>query len=111
VRLLYFVIGAGVGAPTRYLIDRFFRDQFRFPVGILIVNVLGSFLIGVIANSDSDISFGLLGFCGALTTWSALLLDLFESATPRRFKEFAVNLLSNYGLGVFAAALGLWVGR
>lgn len=111
MRLTYFLIGAGIGAPTRYLIDRFFREQFTFPYGILIVNTLGSFLFGLIASAQSDLSYALLGFCGAFTTWSALALDLFDSASRIKLKDFAVNLLLNYGLGVFAAALGLWVAR
>lgn len=111
MRLAAFLIGAGIGAPTRYLIDRYFRAQYNFPFGILVVNVLGSFLIGLIAKSESDLSFGLLGFCGALTTWSALALDLFDSAKGMKIKEFAVNLLANYGFGVVAAALGIWVAR
>lgn len=109
MRLALFLIGAGVGAPTRYVIDRFFRAQFRFPVGILIVNVLGSFLLGLVAGGESSLSFLLIGFCGALTTWSALILDLFEEFNAGRMRSVAVNLLSNYGIGVFAALLGLWV--
>ena len=111
MRLAYFLIGAGIGAPTRYVIDRFFRSQYRFPLGILIVNVFGSFLIGLIADSKSDISYGLLGFCGALTTWSAFSLDLFDDWRNNRWRSFAANLFSNYFLGVAAALIGLWVAR
>ena len=109
MRLALFLIGAGIGAPTRYVIDRFFRDGYRFPYGILIANLAGSFLLGVTANQESDITFLLFGFCGALTTWSAFALDLFEER--REVKLFAVNLFGNYLLGVFAALLGLWIGR
>lgn len=111
MRLTFFLIGAAIGAPTRYLIDTYFRSQYRFPVGILVVNILGSFLIGLVAQGESDLAFGLLGFSGALTTWSAFALDLFESADKGRSKEFAVNLIANYGLGVVAALIGLWVAR
>lgn len=109
MKLALFLIGAGVGAPTRYVIDRFFRTQFRFPVGILIVNVLGSFLLGLVAGGESDLNFLLIGFCGAFTTWSALILDLFEDFNAGRMRSVAVNLLASYGIGVFAALLGLWV--
>jgi CrcB protein len=109
MRLTLFLIGAGIGAPTRYVIDRFFRDGYRFPYGILIVNVAGSFLLGVIANQDTDLTFLLFGFCGALTTWSAFALDLFDELANKKF--FAVNLFGNYLLGVFAALLGLWISR
>jgi fluoride ion exporter CrcB/FEX len=50
-----------------------------------------------------------MGFCGALTTWSALSLDLFDELGKKNYKAFAVNLLSTYGLGIAAAALGIWV--
>jgi CrcB protein len=109
MRLAFFLIGAGIGAPTRYAIDRFFRSSFKFPFGILIVNVFGSFLLGVVASQNSNLTFLLFGFCGALTTWSAFALDLFEER--RDLKLFAVNLFGNYLFGVIAALIGLWVGR
>jgi CrcB protein len=109
MRLTLFLIGAGIGAPTRFVIDRFFRDGYRFPYGILIVNAAGSFLLGVIANGETDLTFLLFGFCGALTTWSAFALDLFNERGDK--KIFAMNLFGNYLLGVFAALLGLWISR
>ena len=68
MRLSLFLLGAFVGAPTRYVIDTYFRSYMKFPLGILIVNVSGSFLLGLIIDSGSDIAYGLMGFCGALTT-------------------------------------------
>jgi len=109
VKLTLFLLGAGIGAPTRYVIDRFFRDGYRFPYGILVVNVAGSFLLGVIANQESNLTFLLFGFCGALTTWSAFALDLFDERGKK--KLFALNLFGNYLLGVSAALLGLWISR
>ena len=81
----------------------------KFPLGIVIVNVSGSFLLGLIIDSGSNIAYGLMGFCGALTTWSAFALDLFEEVDKKDFRSFTLNLLTNYGLGVLAAALGIWV--
>lgn len=81
----------------------------KFPLGIVIVNVSGSFLLGLIIDSGSEIAYGLMGFCGALTTWSAFALDLFEEVDKKDFRSFTFNLLTNYGLGVLAAALGIWV--
>jgi CrcB protein len=48
MRLLPFIAGAALGAPLRYLIDKFFRTKYVFPAGILIVNVIGSLDIGKI---------------------------------------------------------------
>lgn len=109
MRLGLFIFGAFVGSPTRYLVDQYFRSYMKFPLGILIVNVLGAFLLGVVSSSESHLSFALMGFCGALTTWSALALDLFDDLSGKNYKSFALNLLSNYGLGVAAAALGIWL--
>ena len=109
MRLTYFLLGAAIGAPVRYLIDSFFRSTQKFPAGILIVNVFGSFILGLVVSSETDLTFLLFGFCGALTTWSAFALDLFEAR--RQVRSFAVNLLSNYSLGVLAALIGLWVAQ
>ena len=109
MKLAAFLIGAFVGAPTRYVIDQFFRSYMKFPLGILIANVFGSFLLGLLLESQTGIAFGLMGFCGALTTWSALALDLFNELDAKQFKLFAVNLMSNYVLGVLAAMVGIWV--
>ena len=109
MRLGLFLLGALIGAPTRYLIDQYFRSLMKFPLGILCVNVAGAFLLGVISQSETNTAFALMGFCGALTTWSALVLDLFDEITTRSYRAFFVNLLSNYGLGIIAAAIGIWV--
>ena len=109
MRLALFLFGAFIGAPTRYVIDTYFRSYMKFPLGIVIVNVAGSFLLGLMIDSGSDIAYGLMGFCGALTTWSAFALDLYDEIEKKDFRLFTLNLLSNYGLGVLAAALGICV--
>lgn len=107
MKILYFALGAGIGAPTRYVIDSFFRSTYRFPVGILIVNILGSFLLGISAEDKSELGYALFGFCGALTTWSAFSLDLYSQRS--KLREFTVNLFGNYFLGIAAAILGVWI--
>jgi len=107
MKILYFALGAGIGAPTRYVIDSFFRSSYRFPIGILIVNVFGSFLLAIISKDHSQLGYALLGFSGALTTWSAFSLDLFNQRS--RVRDFAVNLFGNYFLGIAAAILGVWI--
>ncbi len=109
MRTTFFIIGAFIGAPTRHVIDQYFRSYMKFPMGILLVNVAGSFLLGLLIDSQTDLAYGLMGFCGALTTWSALALDLFIEIEEKDWKLFAVNLLSNYTFGVLAALAGMWV--
>lgn len=109
MKLAAFLIGAFIGAPTRYVIDQYFRSYMKFPLGILIANVSGSFLLGLLLESQTSLAFGLMGFCGALTTWSALALDLFDELDAKQFKLFAVNLFGNYFFGVVAALFGIWL--
>lgn len=111
MRLGAFLIGAFIGAPTRYLIDQYFRAYMKFPLGILMANVSGSFLLGLLLDSETPLAFGLMGFCGALTTWSALSLDLFDELEKREFQIFAMNILTNYGLGIAAGVLGIWIAQ
>jgi len=76
---LAIVVGAAIGAPLRYVIDRGVTGRVagpsplrQFPWGLLIVNVSGSALAGVIlATTTGDLRLLLLtGFCGAYTTFS-----------------------------------------
>lgn len=72
------VAGAIVGAPMRYVIDtwvtrRATESGYRpFPWGLLVVNVSGSAIAGVVlALTSGDLRILLLtGFCGAFTTFS-----------------------------------------
>lgn len=71
---LYVALGAAVGAPLRYLAGHFL-DGRRMPWGTVAVNVLGSFVLGVVSGlaltSEAAWAFVATGFCGALTTYSA----------------------------------------
>jgi CrcB protein len=99
MRLLPFILGAGLGAPLRYLIDQYFRTKFVFPVGILIVNVIGSFVLGY--NYEN---YFVMGFCGAFTTWSAFMLDVDKDLPFRR--RTAVNIVLTFVLSITAVAAG-----
>ena len=93
--------GAAVGAPLRYLVDRVVTDRVirsaadrsgaagaaLFPWGLLVVNVLGSLMAGiVIAATSGDLRMLLLvGFCGAFTTFSGFAWEtdrLWPDARP-----------------------------
>lgn len=80
MQIIYIGIGGFLGAAARFLISKIFNNYFPdFPVGTLVINVSGSFLIGFIiyyAISGKNISpemrdFATVGFIGAFTTMSA----------------------------------------
>ena len=99
MRLLPFIAGAAFGAPLRYLIDKFFRTKYVFPVGILIVNVVGSFILGYTQDN-----YFVMGFCGAFTTWSAFMLDV-DRELPFRWRT-AINIALTFGLSIAGVAAG-----
>ena len=104
MNVLIFSIGAALGAPLRFWIDNKFRPQFKFPLGIFIVNILGSFIIGLYAH---NMNYFVVGFCGALTTWSTFIVDVFLGIQNRAFKMSLLNLLGSLILGVLAFKFGL----
>jgi CrcB protein len=102
MRLLFFILGAGIGAPLRYLIDKFFRTKYKFPVGILLVNTVGSFILGI-----TQLNYFVMGFCGAFTTWSAFMLDVDQNLQNR--KQVTLNIILTFTLSIAAISLGLAV--
>lgn len=107
MRTIYFVIGSAIGAPLRYLIDLYYRKRYSFPIGILIVNVLGSFILAAVVNTHTgDAAFLGMGFCGAFTTWSALALDLDAELALGKKSMFYKNLIFNLLFGFVAAIVG-----
>jgi fluoride exporter len=112
VTVLLVVLGAAVGAPTRYLADRFVRSRLGsgFPWGTLLVNVVGSALLGFLTALPADRELAALlgtGFCGALTTYSTFSYETLRLARARagaRGRALAY-VAASATIGV-AAALG-----
>ena len=100
MRVIYFILGAGIGAPLRYLIDKFFWAKYKFPVGILIVNTVGSFVLGL-----TQLNYFVMGFSGAFTTWSTFMLDVDQNLENR--KQVALNIVLTFALSITAIAAGL----
>ena len=104
MNILIFSIGAAIGAPLRFWLDNKFRPQFKFPLGIFIANIAGSFVIGLVAH---NLNFLVLGFCGALTTWSTFIVDVYLGIANKQLKQSLINLLGSLILGVLAFKFGI----
>lgn len=90
--LLFIALGGASGAVSRYLLANWIHSLWegKFPVGTLVVNVLGSFVIGILyvliverqlVHADWR-GVLMVGFLGAFTTFSTFSLEtiaLFEA--------------------------------
>jgi CrcB protein len=121
VTLVLIAAGGAAGAVARFLVDNAVLDRFggAFPLGILAVNLSGAFVLGLLAALivdrgvlPADLRSPLLvGFVGAYTTFSTLMLDswrLFEDGLPMLA---LANIAGSTVLGVVAVVGGLWIGR
>jgi CrcB protein len=117
VTLLLVVVGAAVGAPLRYLADRWVQTRLApvLPVGTLLVNVLGSFALGVLVGYGSAAggpAAALLGtgLCGALTTYSTFGYETVQLLADRARWYATLNILLNVTGALTAALLGAQLG-
>ncbi|MDH2414567.1 fluoride efflux transporter CrcB [Nocardioides sp. CER19] len=116
---LLIVLGGLVGAPARYLADLLVqsRHSSRMPWGTLTVNVVGSFVLGLVAGLTSVhhaptwvLTLLGTGFCGALTTFSTFSFETFRLLDERQWRAAVLNVGLSVAAGLGAVALGFWVG-
>lgn len=112
--LLLVIAGGMVGAPARYLTDRALRA--RAPLGTLVVNVVGSLLLGLLTGAGSGLPgewkvLAGTGFCGALTTYSTMSLDTLRLVEEGRYRRAAAYVAASLVLGLGAAAAGYAAAR
>lgn len=95
-------VGGALGAPARYLLD----SAVRSPYGIVLVNLLGSLLAGVVAGAAPPAQLFLaVGLLGSFTTASTLVWDVLGDDRPARL--LALHVVP----GLTLAAAGFAVGR
>ncbi len=104
------------GAIARYVVDGAVTERVsnRLPYGTLIVNVIGSFILGfvtglVLYHDDSTTIRTLIGtgFCGAFTTWSTLSWETLRLVEDGDSGAATVAVLGGIGTSMLAAAIGL----
>jgi CrcB protein len=108
MRITLVIMGAAIGAPSRFIIDQYLRKFSNLPWGTFAVNVFGSFVIGLTwGASDNTVALVAIGFAGAFTTWSTFMLDIYLAIELKKFKAAAINYLGSLLIGLLAAALAI----
>ena len=111
-------LGGAMGASGRYAFARFL-PAFQYPLATQCINVLGSFLIGVLfvqisgrlgADHPAWALLG-IGLLGGFTTFSTFSLDAVRLIEQDRIGLALVYVGSSVALCLVAAALGLMLGR
>lgn len=115
--LVALVVAGGAGAGIRHVLDvvvtRGRRDAF--PVGILIVNVTGSGLLGLLTGLGALVAPDWLavlgvGLLGGYTTFSTVSVETIQLARRGRRDWAIVNLVGTFAVAVVAAAIGIVIG-
>lgn len=119
--LIYVAIGGAIGAVMRYGISSGIYSWFgrSFPYGTLVVNLLGSFAIGLFSilliekfNVSHELRLALVvGVLGALTTFSTFSWDTLDLMQQGLMQRAFLNVLLNVVLCITAAWAGAQLAR
>ena len=111
--IIYILIGSFFGGLCRFLLStRLNRFQLNgFPIGTLVVNCLGSILLGVILSYGIFIEGHLnrealleIGFLGGMTTFSSYTLESYDLIQKQKFGYALIYIIGSPIFGV----IGFW---
>ena len=116
---LWVAVGGALGSVARYWCSGVVANWFgeSFPWGTIIVNVLGSFIIGLFATltapdgrlfvaSEARV-FVMVGLCGGYTTFSSFSLQTLNLAREGEWLGAGANVV----LSVVLCLLAVWIGH
>lgn len=113
-------LAGGVGAVLRLVLDGAIKARTRtaFPLGTLLINVSGSFVLGVVTQlalgGILDDAWRLVigtGLCGGFTTFSTASFEAVRLVQQRRYVLASVNAVGMLVAAVGAGLLGILLGR
>ena len=119
---LWVAIGGAIGSMGRYWVSGFVSDHHRgtFPLGTLIINVTGSFIIGFLASMTETESrtmtspgyrqFFMVGICGGFTTFSSFSLETLRRLQDGDWLSAGANVILSVTLCLIAVWLGYLLG-
>lgn len=123
LQVLFVALGGAIGSAARYLVGGWFAARFgaAFPYGTFVVNVTGSFIVGLfLAYAQERVSlspywrlFFAVGFVGGYTTFSTYEYESVRLLQDGEMLLAAVYLIGSVVTGGVAAiagiALGSWI--
>jgi CrcB protein len=124
IAYLWVALGGALGSVSRYWLSGLVAARFgeSFPWGTLVINVTGSFLIGVIGavaspegRMDSQArafatQFLMIGICGGYTTFSSFSWQTLQRLQDRDWLYAGGNIVLSVGLCLIAVWLGYLLG-
>ena len=121
LNILAVFFGGGLGALTRYLTSLYMTRVLavNLPLVTFTVNIIGSFLIGflyILFVQKSDLSPALklaltVGFCGGLTTFSTVTLELFEMVKNAQYLHAFVYAILSVIICLIAVTVGVYCAK
>ena len=117
LNLLAVAVGGAIGACTRYLVSGWAAGRFgaEFPMGTLIVNIVGCFIIGAFLTITTERLIVspywrliiAVGFLGGLTTFSSFGYETLRLIEASDLTQAFWNVALNLGVGLGATWLGI----
>ena len=121
--MIYFwvALGGAIGSMARLWLGMqvALLTRLAFPWGTILVNILGSLVIGFVATLTGPNgrvvvpieaqAFVMVGLCGGFTTFSAFSLQTFELARDGRLLYAGANVMLSVVLCLTAVAIGHWL--
>ena len=119
--LLYVAIGSALGGMGRYLLGGFIQRLVAttFPAGTLLINITGSFLIGLIIRYAVETptltpelrAFLTIGLCGGYTTFSSFSYETVALLEDGEWTRAALYVVASVVLSLLATLLGYALAR
>ena len=114
--ILSVAIGGAIGSLLRYYLGTInFLSNSVFPMSTFLVNVIGSFAIGVLffllKDTDNDYlkSFLMIGFLGGFTTFSAFTIDVLDLLQNDQYLISIIYICVSVIVSLLAVYLGFWI--
>jgi len=115
-KIILLLAGGGIGTVARYIVSDYTHKYYlgNFPLGTLAVNMLGSFIIGILWGifDSENMSHGMrvflfIGILGGFTTFSSYALDSYNMFKDGEMKLALLNVMANNVLSIGMVLIGL----